>query len=156
MILILIFFLIHDFKSSKDGSVLFNLSYCEENSVPHIVVNNIECIFRKSGIYSYLIFCESEKNKNMSDKYVKIVDKRKEEIWSFLGDEYFDEIFIIDKDFMRFKFKADDNLVYNRKANISVCVITLSSVIKKEIFIIHILNYKTVFMKMNCLVIKFI
>ena len=92
----------------------------------------------------------------MSDKYVKIVDKRKEEIWSFLGDEYFDEIFIIDKDFMRFKFKADDNLVYNRKTNISVCVITLSSVIKKEIFIIHILNYKTVFMKMNCLVIKFI
>ena len=41
------FFLINDFKSGKDGSVLCNLSYCEENSVPHIVFNNIECIFRK-------------------------------------------------------------------------------------------------------------
>ena len=61
------FFLINDFRSSKDGSVLFNLSYCEENSVPYIVFNNTECIFRKSGICSYLIFCESVKNKNMLD-----------------------------------------------------------------------------------------
>ena len=30
----------------------------------------------------------------------------------------------------RFKFKTDDNLLYNKK--ISVCVMSLSSVIKKE------------------------
>ena len=74
------FFLINDFKSNKDGSVLFNVAYCEENSVPHIVFNNTECIFRKSGIYIYLIFCESEKNKNVLGNYVKIVDKIEEEI----------------------------------------------------------------------------
>ena len=33
---------------------------------------------------------------------------------------------------MGFKFRADDNLVYNEKINIPVCVISLSSVIKKE------------------------
>ena len=59
------FFLINDFKDCKDGLVLFNITYCEENSVPHVVFNNIEFISRKSGMYSYLIFCESEKNKNM-------------------------------------------------------------------------------------------
>ena len=32
----------------------------------------------------------------------------------------------------RFKFKTDDNLLYKKKINISVCVISLSSVIKKE------------------------
>ena len=58
--------LVNDFKSSKDGSVLFNIAYCEENRVPHIVFNNIECIFRKSGIHIYLIFCESDKNKKKS------------------------------------------------------------------------------------------
>ena len=35
------------------------------------------------------------------------------------------------KDFVRFKFKTDDNFAYNRKINISVCLISLSSVIKK-------------------------
>ena len=44
------FLLVNDFKSSKDGSILFNTSYCEENNVSHIVFNNIECIFRKSGV----------------------------------------------------------------------------------------------------------
>ena len=107
------FFLINDFKSNKDGLVLFNVAYCEENSVPHIVFNNIECIFRKSGIYSYLIFCESEKNKNMLDRHVNVIDKIKEEIWSF-EDEFWDEICIMGKDFMRFKFKTDDDLVYNQ------------------------------------------
>ena len=56
-------FLINDFKSNKDVSVFSIVGYCEENSVPHIAFNNIEYIFRKSGIYSYLIFCESEKTK---------------------------------------------------------------------------------------------
>ena len=32
----------------------------------------------------------------------------------------------------RFKFRTDDNLLYNQKINIPVCVISLSSVIKKE------------------------
>ena len=34
--------------------------------------------------------------------------------------------------FMRFRFKTDDNLVYNKIINIPVCVISLSSVIKKR------------------------
>ena len=50
------FFIVNDFKDNKDGSILFNLCYCEENTVPHIVFNNVECIFRKSDVFSYLIF----------------------------------------------------------------------------------------------------
>ena len=56
------YFMINDFKGFRDGSILFNIAYCSEDRVPHIVFNNIECIFRKFGIYSYLIFCESDKN----------------------------------------------------------------------------------------------
>ena len=79
------FLLVNDFKSSKDGSILFNMSYCEENNVPHIVLNNIECIFRKSGVvFGYLIFCESGKNKKMLDNYVKVIDGIKEEVLSLL------------------------------------------------------------------------
>ena len=57
------YFLVNGFKGSRNGSVLFNVAYCEENSVPRIIFNNIESIFRKSRIHSYLIFCESEKIK---------------------------------------------------------------------------------------------
>ena len=32
----------------------------------------------------------------------------------------------------RFKFRTDDNLLHNKKINIPVCAISLSSVIKKE------------------------
>ena len=81
-------FLINDFKSNRDGSVLFSIAYYEEG-VAHIVFNNIDCIFRKSDIYSYLIFCENEKNKKMLDNYVRCIDHIKEEILSF-NDEFED------------------------------------------------------------------
>ena len=123
------YLLINDFKSSKDRSILFNVNYCEENNISHIAFNNIECIFRKSGILSYLIFCESDKNKKMLD-YVKVIDGIKEEALSFIN-EFEDELFIMGKDFMRFKFKTDDNLVYNKKINVPVCVISISGVVKK-------------------------
>ena len=99
------------------------MAYCEENSLPHIVFNNIECIFRKSGVFSYLIFCESEKNKNMLNRYVKVIDKIKKEILSFT-DEYEDDLLITGKNFTRFKFKTSDKLPYNQKINIPVCVIS--------------------------------
>ena len=39
------YFIGKDFKGSKDGSTVFNLCYCEENRVPHVVFNNIEGTF---------------------------------------------------------------------------------------------------------------
>ena len=122
--------MVNDFKGCKDGSIVFNIAYCEENNVPHIVFNNIECIFRKRGVFSCLIFCESDKNKNMLNRYVKVIDKIKQEILSFI-DEYEDDLFIMGKDFTRFKFKTSDKLPYNQKINIPICVISVSSVVKK-------------------------
>ena len=125
------YFMINYFKSCKVSSTMFNVCYCEENSVPHVFFKNIESIFRKIGIYSYLIFSESEKNKGMLDNNVSIVDQLKEEIWSFVGDEYWDEMFTVSKDFMKFRFKTDDELVYNQRINIPVCVILLSGIVKR-------------------------
>ena len=122
--------MVNDYKGIKDGSLLLNLSYSDKTSVPHIVFNNIEYIFRKCEIYSYLIFCESNKNKDMINNYVKIIDQPKEEILSWMDGE--DNLFTLGEDFMRFRFRTDDNLVYNEKNNISVCVISLSSVIKRR------------------------
>ena len=56
-------FMVNDFKCCKDSSTIFNVCFCEENTVPHIVFNSIEGIFRKSVVFNYLIFCKSDKNK---------------------------------------------------------------------------------------------
>ena len=138
------YFIINDFNGCKDGSVLFNIAYCGENSVPHVVFNDIECILRKSRIYSYLVFCESEKNKKVIDYYLEIINQVKEELLSRADEDYC----VMGKDFMRFRFRTDDNLVHNKKINYPVCVISLSCTVKKEIFIIHSLNYKIVCMKL--------
>ena len=122
------YFLVNDFKGLRNGSILFSIAYCEENSAPHIVFNNIECI---SGIHSYLIFCETDKNKKMLNNYVRVIDKIKKEILSWVDVEFKDKIFIMGKIFMRFKFRTDNKLVYNKKINIQVCVISINSVIKK-------------------------
>ena len=104
---------------------------CRRKYVPHIVFNNIECIFKKSGIYSYFIFCENNKNKNMINNYISILDNLAVEITS-LTDELEDDSFKLEYDIMKFKFRIDDNLPYNKKNNVPVCVISLSRIIKKE------------------------
>ena len=67
----------------------------------------------------------------MLDDYVKVIDGIKEEVLSFI-DEFEDGIFIMGKDFMRFRFKTNDKLPYNQKINVPICVVSLSSVIKKD------------------------
>ena len=124
------YFVVNDFKVIKDGSVLFNLSYSDESGVPHIGFNNIACIFRKSGSFSYLTFCDNDKNKDMINNYVKIINQLEEELLSCVDEE--DEVFNLCDSFMRFKFRTDDNLVYNKKINVPVCAIPLSNVIKRK------------------------
>ena len=36
------------------------------------------------------------------------------------GDEIGDDLFVICRDFMKFKFKTDDKLPYNQKINVPV------------------------------------
>ena len=121
------YFIINDFKGRKDDSAVFNIRYSEEDCVPHVIFNNIDCIFRKRGVYSYLVFCESDKNKKMLDNYDSIADHLKTE--TMLFDEFEDNL-VLGSCFMGFRFKTDDNLVYNTKINIPVCVVSISIIIK--------------------------
>ena len=112
------YIMINHFKGCKDGSILFNFYYSDEINVLHIVFNNIECIPKKS-IHSYLIFCKNDKNKDMINNYLKIIDQVKDEMISWTDEEDF----TFNDDFLKFKFRTDDNLVYNEIIHIPVCVI---------------------------------
>ena len=84
----------------------------------------------------------------MIKNYGKIIMQVENEIFSFI-DGFEDEKFTFDGSLTRFRFKTDDNLAYNKRTNIPVCVISLSVFLKKKIFVIQILNYKGIFMKVK-------
>ena len=84
----------------------------------------------------------------MLDKYVKIIYEIKEQTLSIIEDENEGKNFIMGKDFMRLRFKTNNNLLHDQKISVPVCVIPVKPVcLKKENGIIHKLNYKIVFMK---------
>ena len=68
----------------------------------------------------------------MLDKYVKIIDEIKDQVLFIIDDENEVEIFIMGKDFMRFRFKPNDNLHCNSKINVAVFVISISSVFEES------------------------
>ena len=68
----------------------------------------------------------------MLNNYASIVDKLKEDFLEDVEEE--DSLFMWGEDFMRFRFKTDDNLVYSKKINIPVCVISLNSIVKEDHF----------------------
>ena len=98
--------LLNDITTFSSGSAMFEISYCEEMNARYIVFNDIKYIFRKSGINKYLIFCDSDKNKKMLDNYRKIIDEIKDQIL-FMTE---DDLFVMDRDFTRLKFKSNDDL----------------------------------------------
>ena len=59
----------------------------------------------------------------MINNYVKIIDQLKEELLPWIDEFEEDDLFRLGNDFMRSRFRTDDNLVYNEKINILVCVI---------------------------------
>ena len=123
--------MVSDTKDCRDGTMIYNLCYSDKTGVPHIVFNNINCYFKKGDTFSFSVFCDNDKNKAMISNYSKIIKQLENEILSYI-DKFEDEEFVFGGNFTRFRFKIDDNLVYNEKINIPVCVISLSSVIKKE------------------------
>ena len=46
-------FMFSDTKVCTDGSEIYNLCYSDKTGLAHIVFNNIECYFKKSGAFSY-------------------------------------------------------------------------------------------------------
>ena len=156
-------FEINDTKQCTDGTIIYNVCYNDKIGVPHIVFNNIDFYFLKNEGNSSLIFCDNIKNENIINIYFKIIKQIRDEVFSFI-DEFEDHNCVFADDFKRFrfikndnkidyddndedddsltnfKFKTDDKLLYNKRNNIPVCVISLSSVIKKEN--IHYLTFR--------------
>ena len=63
-------------------------------------------------------------HKEMLDKYVKVIDEIKKEILLTFEDD----LLVMGKGSVRFRFKTNGNLPYNQKINAKICEISISSV----------------------------
>ena len=82
-------FMVGNVKECADGTIFFNIYYSDKTGVPNIVFNNINCYFKKNGVYSSLIFCDNNKNKNIINIYFKIHKQLRDEVFYFI-DEFED------------------------------------------------------------------
>ena len=83
---------INDTKRCTDGTIIYNICCNYKIGVPHIVFNNIDCYFRKNEWNSSLIFCDNNKNKDITI-YFKIIKQLKDEVFSLI-DEFEDHNFV--------------------------------------------------------------
>ena len=97
--------LINEITTFNSGSTMFEISYCEDSNTPYIVFNDIECVFKKSGINKHLVFCETQENKKMLENYTKLMDEIKDQAL-FITE---DNLFMMGKDFMRINLKRAIN-----------------------------------------------
>ena len=70
----------------------------------------------------FKFFCDDKKSKPIINVFLKIIKQLHDEIFSF-NDEFENKKFVLYGDSAKFRFKTDDNLIYDEKINIPVCVI---------------------------------
>ena len=68
----------------------------------------------------------------MLDKYVKIIYEIEEQTLSIIEDENEGKNFIMGKDFMRLRFKTNNNLLHDQKISVPVCVIPVTRVFEER------------------------
>ena len=92
---------------------------------------------------------KQKKNKIILKNYAKIIDELRYQIL-FITEK---KSFVMGKYFTRIKFKTSDDLPFNKKINVSVCVISLYSLSEDNKYIIHKFYYIIAFMNMKIVIV---
>ena len=117
------------FESSK--LIMCDIKYIKNlNSLDslYLVLNNLDAYIEKSGENRYLIFASAQKNKIMLENYIELSENIIEQIELITGDK----VTKYSKDFMKIRFKTNDDLPLNKIINIPVCVVIVSSIFKED------------------------
>ena len=115
----------------NDELVMYEVKYVKNlnniNSL-YLVFNNLHAYIEKNGENKYLIFALTERNKIMLETYTELWDEIKKPIELISTDK----VTKLNKDFIKIRFKTNDDLPLNKIINIPVCVIIVSSIFKED------------------------
>ena len=112
-------FIIYDIKYIKNLNSLNSL---------YLVFNNLDTHTEKSSENKYFIFASTDKNGKALENYTELWDEIKEQIELISGNK----VTKYKKDFMKTKFKANDDLPLGKILSIRVCIIIVRSVFEKD------------------------
>ena len=121
---------IDEVSLKSDKLLMYDIKYIKNlNSLStlYLVFNNLHAYFEKAGENAYLSFASTEKNRAMLEIYTELFDEIKEQIELITGDKL-----SYNKDFMKIKFKTNDDLQLHKIINIPVCVVIISSIFKED------------------------
>ena len=104
------------------------IKYLNSLNSLYLAFNNLDAYIEESGENKYLIFVSTEKNKMVLGIYKKLWDEIKEQIELITGDK----VNKYSKDFIKIRFKTNDNLPLNKIINIPVCVVIMSGIFKED------------------------
>ena len=135
----------------NDGLTMYDIKYIKNSNrlnTLYLVFNNSEAVFQKSGKNKYLIFSLTNKNKIRLENCRKLFDEITEQIELVSDDKV-----KYHKDIMKIKFETKDDLSFCEIMLIPVCLIIVSSIMKKKIMnTIHKFCYMIAFMSMRMII----
>ena len=126
-----------DKKSYKNISI-YNIGYITKkiddyeniysvNPLYLTISSNVSGYIEKEGVNKYLIFDQTDKNKELLKKHNDIFNGIRNKIKKVSGDEC-----VYEKDYMRIKLNSDDELPWNKQLNFHNMIITITSLFEED------------------------
>ena len=115
----------------NNDSVIYEIEYfknLDSSNSLYLVFNDLDAYIEKSGENRYLIFTSADKNGKALENCTELWNEIKEQIELISGNK----VIKYEKDFMKIKFKANDELPLGKILNIPVCKIIIRSVFEED------------------------
>ena len=91
------------------------------------ISSNVSGYIEKEGVNKYLIFDQTDENKELLKKHNDIFNGIRNKIKKVSGDEC-----VYEKDYMRIKLNSDDELPWNKQLNFHNMIITITSLFEED------------------------
>ena len=120
------------FKSTD--SFIYDIEYITMKSLDnanslYLIFNNVDVYIEENNENKYLIFASTDKNKEeVLANYTEFWDESNAQIEIISGNKPIK----YEKDFMKIKFKSDDNLPLGKILNIPVCIKAVGYVFQED------------------------
>ena len=92
------------------------------------VFDDIDSYIEENDEIKYLVFDSTDENKEALKNYIRLWEETKRQIEVIIDDELFE----YRKDFMKIKFKSDDDLLLGKAVNIPDIIIVAASALEKN------------------------
>ena len=100
---------------------------CSVNPL-YLIINEVDGYIEEKNRSKYLVFDSTDENKEVLKKYTELWDRIKNEAETIIGGKEGK----YGKDFIKFKFDADDDITLNKHLKLHLLIVIVRSVFKED------------------------